>query len=80
MDCEKSVALLSESHAGTLEGTATAMVGEHLAGCLPCADVFRDIETIVLTAGIIRPESETIIYPDENLLWRRLALSKQSMH
>ena len=80
MNCEESVALLSEFHVGTLDETTSAMVSEHLARCLPCAEVLNDIDTIVVTASALRAEGEFISFPDENVVWQRLTLSKRTIH
>ncbi len=80
MNCEESVALLSEFHVGRLDETTSLMISEHLARCLPCADVLNDIDTIVVTASALRAEGEFISFPDENVVWQRITLSKRTIH
>jgi predicted anti-sigma-YlaC factor YlaD len=72
-DCAKSLAMLSEFHDGALDEERRALVRAHLALCPPCEDVFKDLDTIVAAALVLREERE-IAFPDENLLWQRMAL------
>jgi predicted anti-sigma-YlaC factor YlaD len=79
MDCAKSLALLSEFHDGALDEEKRALVRTHLALCPPCAGVFKDLDTIVAAALVLRDEKE-ISFPDENLLWQRMALNDPNIH
>ncbi len=74
MDCEESLALLSDYHAGELEPPARDGVREHLGCCPPCEDVYHDVETIIVSAGSLR-EEESISFPDEQAVWQRLQFS-----
>jgi len=74
MDCEESLELLSEYHAGALNETASGGVREHLDCCPPCDDVYHDVEAIVVSATSLRTE-EGISFPDENTVWQRIQFS-----
>ena len=78
MDCAQSLALLSEYRDGALDEEYRALVSEHLAKCPPCLVVFQDIDLIVVSAGIIRGE-DGITYPDENVLWQRLRITRATI-
>jgi predicted anti-sigma-YlaC factor YlaD len=79
MDCAKSLALLSEFRDGALDEEYRALVRAHLALCPPCEGVFKDLDTIVAAAQVLREEKE-ISFPDEHLLWQRMALSGRPIH
>jgi hypothetical protein len=74
MDCEESLPLLSEYHAGALDDTQRNGVRQHLDDCPPCCDVYDDVESIVVSASSLRGE-EGISFPDENDVWQRLQFS-----
>jgi predicted anti-sigma-YlaC factor YlaD len=74
MDCEESLPLLSEYHAGTLDESTLAGVREHLGCCPPCDGVYQDVETIVVSAGSLRSE-DGISFPDETAVWQRIQFS-----
>lgn len=74
MDCEESLPLLSEYHAGALNDAERNGVREHLDGCPPCCDVYQDVESIVVSASSLRGE-DGISFPDENAVWQRLEFS-----
>jgi hypothetical protein len=74
MDCEESLALLSEYHAGALDESSHGGVRAHLDGCPPCCDVYQDVESIVVSASSLRGE-DGISFPDENAVWQRLQFS-----
>ena len=74
MDCEESLPLLSEYHAGALDETTREGVREHLDCCPPCDGVYRDVETIVVSASSLR-EEESISFPDETAVWQRIQFS-----
>ena len=74
IDCEESLPLLSEYHAGALDDTKRLGVREHLDGCPPCCDVYEDVQSIVVTARSLGDE-EGISFPDENAVWQRLQFS-----
>jgi predicted anti-sigma-YlaC factor YlaD len=75
MECEESVELLSELHAGTLEETTAVLVRRHLADCPPCCDVFEDLQTIVITATSLGRMND-LEFPDENVVWQRITLRR----
>ncbi|CDM65016.1 anti-sigma factor family protein [Pyrinomonas methylaliphatogenes] len=79
MDCERSLELLSEYHAGTLEDVEMLEIRAHLQVCSPCADVFHDLILIVETARSLCG-ADTIRYPDEDELWRRLGIANRALH
>jgi predicted anti-sigma-YlaC factor YlaD len=79
MDCAKSLELLSEFRDGALDEERRALVRAHLANCPPCEGVFKDLDSIAIAALVLRDEKE-ISFPDENLLWQRMALGPQTIH
>jgi predicted anti-sigma-YlaC factor YlaD len=80
MDCAESLDLLSDYCDGTLADNLRALVQAHLGDCPPCDELFRDLDNIVRTAVILRSETVSIPYPDEEIIWQRLNLSKQIIH
>jgi predicted anti-sigma-YlaC factor YlaD len=79
MDCDQSLSLLSDFRDGALDDGNRASVSQHLDGCPPCKGVFTDIETIVVTARTFRDE-DGISYPDEDIFWQRITVSKTTIH
>ncbi|MDQ1610760.1 MAG: putative zinc-finger [Pyrinomonadaceae bacterium] len=71
MDCEESLPLLSDYHAGELDEAARDGVRDHLGCCPPCDGIYHDVETIVVSASSLR-EEEGISFPDENAIWQRM--------
>jgi predicted anti-sigma-YlaC factor YlaD len=80
MDCAKYLELLSDYCDGALDDDARTLVQTHLKDCIPCDGVSRELDSIVRTAVILRSESESISFPDEEIIWQRLTLSKQIIH
>jgi len=80
MDCAKYLELLSDYCDGALDDETRALVQTHLGECLPCDGILHDLDTIVRTAVILRSETNSITYPDEQTIWQRLSLSKQIIH
>lgn len=80
MDCEESVALLSELHAGALEETTALSVKKHLADCPPCCGIFDDIQAIVLTATSMRQPGDSLEDSIEDRVWQRLTLVRRTVH
>ncbi len=76
MECEESVELLSELHAGTLEETRAVLVRRHLADCPPCCDVYDELQTIVITATSLGQSNDTLEFPDENIVWQRITVRR----
>lgn len=79
MDCSKSLELLSDYRAGTLEESEITLVRTHLSGCQDCDGVFKDLELILQAAASLR-NSNGFSYPDENIVWQRLSLSNKPIH
>lgn len=79
MDCAKSLELLSEYRANTLDESESVFVRTHLMGCTDCHGVYEELDMIVQATLILR-EADGISYPDESALWRRLDLSKKISH
>ena len=79
MDCDESVALLSEFREGTLNEMVLVEIRAHLAECPPCMDVFIDLEAIVVAASGLRSEQE-ITFPDEMVIWQRMSIHKRTIH
>lgn len=80
MDCEESVALLSELHAGTIEESTALMIRRHLADCPPCCGVYDDLQTIVVTATSLRQSHDQLEFPDEDAIWQRITLVRRTVH
>ena len=80
MDCEDSVELLSELHAGALEETTALSVRKHLTDCPPCCGVFDDIQTIVMTATSLRQSGGDMEIPVEDRVWQRITLVRRTVH
>lgn len=79
MDCAQSLALLSEYHDGALDENYQALVREHLEKCPPCMVILQDIDIIIVSAAVIRGE-DGISYPDENVIWQRMRITKATIH
>ena len=80
MECEESVALLSELHAGNLEESTALLIRRHLADCPPCCDVFEDLQTIVITATSLGKSHDGLEFPDEDVVWQRITMIKRTVH
>jgi anti-sigma factor ChrR (cupin superfamily) len=80
MECEESVELLSELHAGTLEETTALLVSRHLADCPPCGDVYEELQTIIVTATSLGKASDSLEFPDENVVWQRITMVRRTVH
>jgi hypothetical protein len=78
MECDESVELLSELHAGTLEETTALSIHRHLADCPPCCGVYEDIQTIVLTATSLGQSHDSLEFPDENQVWQRITIVRRT--
>lgn len=78
-NCARSLALLSDYHDGVLDEAERDFVHTHLAECPPCVVVQQDVELIVTSAPIIRGE-EGISFPDENVIWQRMRITKTTIH
>lgn len=79
MDCDESVALLSEFREGTLNEMLLIEVRAHLAKCPPCMDVFVDLDAIVVAASGLGSQQE-IAFPDETAIWQRMGIYKRTIH
>ena len=79
MDCAKSLEMLSEYRAGSLQETELVFVKSHLSSCKDCHGVFEDLNLIVQAALSLRNQNG-IAYPDENAVWQRLPLGKNIIH
>ena len=71
--------MLSDFHAGTLDESEAVQGDAHLPECLPCMNVFQDLDLIVRVASDLRG-AESISFPDENALWQRMCLAKHAVH
>lgn len=80
MECEESVALLSELHAGTIEESTAILIRRHLADCPPCCGVFEDIQTIITTATTLNQANDGLEFPDEDVVWQRITIVKRTIH
>ena len=77
MNCDESLPLLSDYQANALDETMSLRLRQHLTGCPPCDAVYRELEVIVMTARVLRAQDDGITFPDENVLWQRMALTKR---
>ena len=80
MDCAKYHELLSDFCDGALDNDTRTLVQTHLKDCIPCDGLAREVDTIVRTATILRSETDSISFPDEERIWQRLSLTKQIIH
>jgi predicted anti-sigma-YlaC factor YlaD len=80
MDCDESVELLSELHAGTLEESRALLVRRHLTDCPPCCGVYEDIQTIIVTATTLGKSYDGLEIPDENQVWQRITVVRRTLH
>ncbi len=78
MECEESVALLSELHAGNIEESTALLIHRHLADCPPCCGVYEDLQTIVLTATSLGQSNDSLEFPDEDRVWQRITMIKRT--
>lgn len=79
MDCGRSLELLSDFREGSLEEPERVEVREHLDACRPCANIFQDLDLIVVTAQEIRTV-EDFTFPDEDALWQRIYSGGRPIH
>src|SRR5215207_7459288 len=81
MNCDKCLETLSEYQAGLLGENDSVYIRKHLEICVGCLDVFKDLDSIVKTALLMREENGNgIAYPDESALWARLSIDKGIVH
>ena len=79
MDCDKCLETLSEYQSGALGENDSVYIRKHLEICVGCLDVFKDLDSIVKTALLMREENG-IAYPDEQTFWSRLSFDKGVVH
>jgi hypothetical protein len=79
MDCAKSLLLLSEYRDKALDEEYNALLKEHLEKCPPCMVIYQDIDLIVVSAPAISSE-EGINFPDENVIWQRMRITKLTVN
>ena len=79
MDCAQSLLMLSEYRDKALDDDYFALVKEHLEKCPPCMVIFKDIDLIVMSAPAIL-EEEGITFPDENVIWQRMRITKLTIN
>ena len=79
MDCAESVAKLSEYHDEELAAEQAVQVRAHLAACAPCDGVYRELDEIVVAASSLGVEA-SVSYPNEDVLWQRLAITNRIIH
>ena len=76
MDCAKSLELLSEFRDGALGDSDRALVSAHLAICVPCTGIFKDLDSIVSAATSFLRGDDGISFPDETVIWQRLSVRR----
>jgi predicted anti-sigma-YlaC factor YlaD len=79
MDCSRSIELLSEYHDGTLDREVYIQVRAHLSICPPCTIIFEELDVIVIAASSLQTEPG-IAFPDEEAIWQRLKITRDSVH
>lgn len=79
VDCDKSLELLSDFRDGALTEIDVTWITSHLDGCIGCKGIFEELEMIVVTARTLGSENG-LAYPDENLVWQRIGISKRIIH
>ena len=77
-NCARGLALLSDYHEGLLDETEQEFVRAHLSECPPCMVVLEDVQLIITSAPVIRDE-EGIAFPDENVIWQRMRITKTTI-
>jgi hypothetical protein len=78
-NCARSLELLSDYHEGVLGEDEKEFILNHLGECPPCMVVLEDIQLIITTAPVIRTE-DGISFPDENVIWQRMRITKTTIH
>jgi hypothetical protein len=76
MECEKCQELLSEFLDGGLESEHHARVDEHLADCLPCFGVRRELESIANVCRECQGNYDAL--PNERAMWLRICNTIES--
>ncbi len=76
MDCSKSLELLSEFRDGLLGESDKALVSAHLAICVPCMGIFKDLDSIVAAASSFLRGEDGISFPDETIIWERVSVKR----
>jgi predicted anti-sigma-YlaC factor YlaD len=74
MECEQSVALLSDLNDGGLSEAEQALVRKHLDECPPCHCVFTELQVIVVTAKELNANGE-LAAPDAAVIWQRISVT-----
>ncbi|HEX7998359.1 MAG TPA: zf-HC2 domain-containing protein [Pyrinomonadaceae bacterium] len=79
LDCAESLLQLSEYRDKALDENYYALVKEHLEKCPPCMVIYKDIDLIVMSAPVITNE-DGIAFPDENVIWQRMRITKLTIN
>lgn len=79
MDCVKSLELLSEFSAGTLEENDQVLIRTHLSACVDCDGVLKDLVAIVDAAKALRI-ANGLTFPNEDSIWQRMHLGENPVH
>ena len=79
MNCEESLDLLSLFHDGELAEPTQVQVRSHLDDCPDCAHIFHELDLIVHAATLVQNEDD-INFPDENIIWQRIAKRQRTVH
>jgi predicted anti-sigma-YlaC factor YlaD len=75
MECEQSVALLSDLNDGMLSEAEQALVRKHLNECPPCHCVFTELQVIVVTAKGLNGDGDLTV-PDATIIWQRMSVTR----
>lgn len=78
-DCVKVLGVLSDYRDGSLDDPERTFVHVHIGDCPPCKGLFEDLDLIVVSARGLASENG-INYPDENVIWQRMAVIKPPVH
>lgn len=79
VECEKSLEMLSDYRDGLLGDDERTLVSKHLSKCPPCDGIYKDLDSIILTAIVLRLE-EGVQFPDEEAIWQRLSIGTRTIH
>ena len=80
MDCAKSLELLNEFRDGLLTDSDRTLVSAHLAICVPCMGIFKDLDSIVAAASSFLRGEDGISFPDETVIWQRVSVKRTTTH
>ncbi len=76
MNCADNRKLLSDFYDGLLTEMETERVRKHMMICMPCREIFRDLEQIVTAAAELHDhDKDCDTCPNEKVSWRQFELA-----